>query len=129
MSESFVEIDKLYDKLIVEYPNNFENYKVKIMSMSEYNKYQQLLRNKIIDGMSNNVVDVVRSAIAMCGNIRNIDNSLIKNAITQYINNIDIFDTIFLHIVDNSNHDGSWEICGLYDNKIACQLYQLINIQ
>lgn len=128
MTDSFNEIDKLYDQMIVEYPNNFDKLKQKISSMSMFNKYEKLLRNKIINSMSINVVDGVRSAIAMCGDIKNIDNSVIKDAIIKYINSIDIFDTIMLHIIDNSGYDKNWEICGLYDNKIACQIYKLLNI-
>ena len=120
-------IDKLYDQLIVEYPNNFDKLKKQISMDSLFVSYQKLLHQKIINGMKEDVVDSVRSAIAMCGNIRNIDNSVVKKAIIEYINGLDIFDTIILHIVDNSNSDGSWEICGLYDNKIACNIFKIIN--
>jgi len=120
------EIDKLYDQIIVEYPNNFEQLKTQIKSLPTYDEYSKLLRNKIINGMLPCVVDSVRSAVAMCGNIRNVDNSLVKNAIIKYINSVDIFDTVILHIIDNSNPDGSWEICGLYDNNMACNIFKLM---
>jgi len=119
-------IDKLYDKMIIDYPKNYETLKNQIKSMPEYNAYSKAIKTKIINSMLPSVIDNVRSMIAMCGNIRHVNNSAIKTSIIIYINSLSIFNTIILHILDNIHSNGTWDICGLYDNTIACQIHEYI---
>ena len=118
-------INSLFTQLVVEFPSN--DLKNKIETHKHYKEYSQQLKKYIIDNMSDEVVKVCRSTIAMCGNIRNIDNNVIKQAIIDYINDLNITNSIILHIIDNiSKNSNKLHICGLYDHNISCKIYSYI---
>jgi hypothetical protein len=106
--------------LVVEYPN--PQLSDTISKHPDYQAYSYKLKQIIINGMQEQVIQNCRSAMAMCENIRNLDNKVIETAIIKYIHSLDITNPIILHIIDNMNKDLTWTLCGLYDTTIACKI-------